>query len=260
MHNAALPSRAAFGYFLGMKHFAALVGLAIAVALPQARAQQNPDDQYIAIYSLIQQAEALQAADQPRSALAGYTQALAELQKFQKVFPDWDSKIVSFRLNYLAEKVNGLTAQLPAIPQNVVPPPALPTPTNSAVNPTPPPLANPVSAAPATDAEMQLSALRAQAQDLQSENETLQAKLKEAFERGWAVIVWNDPVNLMDYVVYVFKTVLKMNEKEASRHMWEVHQKGKSMVARETREGAETIVDRLRGFGLNATMEGQTPS
>ena len=42
-------------------------------------------------------------------------------------------------------------------------------------------------------------------------------KLKEAFSRGWSVIVWNDPVNLMDYVVYVFKTVLKMSEKDATR-------------------------------------------
>ena len=83
----------------------------------------------------------------------------------------------------------------------------------------------------------------------------VEGKLKEAFERGWAVIVWNDPVNLMDFVVYVFKTVLKMNEQDASRHMWEVHQKGKSMVARETREGSEMLVHRLRSFGLNATME-----
>jgi len=48
----------------------------------------------------------------------------------------------------------------------------------------------------------------------------VEEKLKEAFARGWSVIVWNDPVNLMDYVVYVFKAVLKMNEKDASRHMW----------------------------------------
>jgi ATP-dependent Clp protease adaptor protein ClpS len=83
----------------------------------------------------------------------------------------------------------------------------------------------------------------------------VEEKLKEAFSRGWSVIVWNDPVNLMDYVVYVFKMVLKMDEKEASRHMWEVHQKGKSLVALETREKSESIVHRLRGFGLNATME-----
>ena len=83
----------------------------------------------------------------------------------------------------------------------------------------------------------------------------VEEKLKEAFSRGWSVIVWNDPVNLMDYVVYVFKTVLKMNEQDASRHMWEVHTQGKSVVARETREKSELIVHRLRGFGLNATLE-----
>jgi ATP-dependent Clp protease adaptor protein ClpS len=83
----------------------------------------------------------------------------------------------------------------------------------------------------------------------------VEEKLKEAFSRGWSVIVWNDPVNLMDYVVYVFKSVLKMSDQDASRHMWEVHQKGKSVVARETREKSELIVHRLRGFGLNATLE-----
>jgi len=83
----------------------------------------------------------------------------------------------------------------------------------------------------------------------------VEEKLKEAFARGWSVIVWNDPVNLMDYVVYVFKSVMKMNEQDATRHMWEVHQKGKSVVARETREKSEMLVHRLRGFGLNATME-----
>lgn len=82
-------------------------------------------------------------------------------------------------------------------------------------------------------------------------------RLKEAFERGWTVIVWNDPVNLMEYVVYVFKTVLKMNEQDATRHMWEVHHKGKSVVAQETREKSELLVHRLRGFGLNTTMEQQ---
>ena len=83
----------------------------------------------------------------------------------------------------------------------------------------------------------------------------VEEKLKDAFSRGWSVIVWNDPVNLMDYVVYVFKAVLKMNEQKASVHMWEVHKQGKSVVARETKEKSELIVHRLRGFGLNATME-----
>jgi ATP-dependent Clp protease adaptor protein ClpS len=83
----------------------------------------------------------------------------------------------------------------------------------------------------------------------------VEEKLQEAFARGWTVIVWNDPVNLMEYVVYVFKTVLKMGEQDATRHMLEVHNNGKSVVARETREKSELLVHRLRGFGLNTTME-----
>lgn len=161
-----------------MKRFAALLGLAIAVVLPPARAQQNPDDQYIAIYSLIQQADALQGAGQPRQAHADYTQALAGLQKFQKMFPDWDSKVVSYRLDYLKGKINNLTAQFPAIPKSETPAsmPSTPAPPNAAANAAPP-AANAVSA---TDGEMQLGALRAQVQSLQSDNETLQAKLQEA--------------------------------------------------------------------------------
>ncbi len=83
----------------------------------------------------------------------------------------------------------------------------------------------------------------------------VEEKLKDAFERAWSVTVWNDPVNLMDYVVYIFKSVLKMSDQDAAKHMLEVHQKGKSRVAHETKEKAEMLVHRLRGFGLNATME-----
>ena len=160
-----------------MKRLAALVGLILAVLLPSARAQQSPDDQYITIYSLIQQADALQAAGQPQEALAGYTEAQAELQKFQKQFPDWDSKIVGFRLDYLAKIINGLAAQFPAGAQGGTPSTLIST--NAATSALPPET-NAISAAPATDAEIQLSILRAQVQGLQADNETLQAKLKEA--------------------------------------------------------------------------------
>ena len=166
-NEPALPNRVPFGYFDRMKRFAALLGLAIAVVLPPARAQQTPDDQYIAIYSLMQQADALQAGGQPRQALAGYTQALAGLQKFQKLYPDSDPTIVSYRLNYLTGKIKELSAQYPPIPDGGTPPAS--TSTNA-----------PANSASAAEAEAQLNALRAQVQGLQSDNETLQAKLKEA--------------------------------------------------------------------------------
>jgi ATP-dependent Clp protease adaptor protein ClpS len=79
--------------------------------------------------------------------------------------------------------------------------------------------------------------------------------VKEAFDKGWLVVVWNDPVNLMSYVVFVFKRVLGMSKEDATRHMLEVHHKGKSAVARETKEKSEMLVHRLQAYGLNATME-----
>ncbi|MEM6822664.1 MAG: ATP-dependent Clp protease adaptor ClpS [Verrucomicrobiota bacterium] len=65
------------------------------------------------------------------------------------------------------------------------------------------------------------------------------ADLDEAFDRGWSVIVWNDPVNQMSYVVYVFQNVLGFTFQKARHHMLEVDNQGRSCVAQETREKAE---------------------
>jgi hypothetical protein len=105
-----------------MKRLVALLILILAALLPSARAQQGPDDQYIVIYSLMQQADALDSSGQPRQALAQYVQVQGELQKFQKIYPDWNPRIVNFRLNYLAEKIAEVTAKLPVTPQNGTPP------------------------------------------------------------------------------------------------------------------------------------------
>ena len=80
-------------------------------------------------------------------------------------------------------------------------------------------------------------------------------KIQNAFEKGWNVIVWNDPVNLMSYVVHVFMRVLGFNKEKATRHMLEVHQGGKSLVATETRERAEFYHQQIQAFGLNVTLE-----
>ena len=97
-----------------MKRFAAILGLAVAVVLLPARAQQNPDDQYIAIYSLIQQADTLQTTGQPRQALADYTQALVGLQRFQKMYPDRDATIVSYRIELRHGKSQGTVGAISA--------------------------------------------------------------------------------------------------------------------------------------------------
>ena len=158
-----------------MKRLVALLILILAALLPPARAQQGPDDQYIVIYSLMQQADTLDRSGQPRQALAQYVQVQGELQKFQNIYPDWSPRIVNFRLNYLAEKIAEVTAKLPVIPQSGTPPPAPPPP-------------GAVSSTSAADLEAQFGALHEQVQKLQVDNTTLQAKLQEALAAQPAAI------------------------------------------------------------------------
>ncbi|MCC6234392.1 MAG: ATP-dependent Clp protease adaptor ClpS [Verrucomicrobiales bacterium] len=72
---------------------------------------------------------------------------------------------------------------------------------------------------------------------------------------GYLVVVWNDPVNFMDYVTHVFIRVFGWNRQKAETHMLEVHQKGRSVVAKESFEKAEYYVHQLQGYHLQATME-----
>jgi ATP-dependent Clp protease adaptor protein ClpS len=74
-------------------------------------------------------------------------------------------------------------------------------------------------------------------------------------DRPWDVIVWDDPVNLMSYVVFVFRRVFGYPEPVARQLMLEVHRKGKALVATEPREQAELYVQQLHGYGLHATMQ-----
>jgi ATP-dependent Clp protease adaptor protein ClpS len=74
----------------------------------------------------------------------------------------------------------------------------------------------------------------------------------------WDVIVWDDPVNLMSYVVFVLRRVFGYPEPVARKLMLEVHQLGKALVASEPREQAEMYVQQLHGYGLQATMQRQS--
>ena len=59
--------------------------------------------------------------------------------------------------------------------------------------------------------------------------EHTEQKVKDAFEKNWSVIVWNDPVNLMSYVVFVFMKVMAFPKEKATKHMLEVHQQGRNV-------------------------------
>jgi len=93
------------------------------------------------------------------------------------------------------------------------------------------------------------------AETLPAPVETTREKVKEAFERNWNVIVWNDPVNQMSYVVFVFMKVLGFPKEKAAKHMLEVHKLGKSVVATESREKAEFYHQQIQAHGLNVTIE-----
>ena len=71
----------------------------------------------------------------------------------------------------------------------------------------------------------------------------------------WNVIVWDDPINLMSYVVYVFQKLFGFSQELATKHMMEVHNDGRSVVATVDRERGEFYVSRLHGYGLQATLE-----
>ncbi|MFI7451721.1 ATP-dependent Clp protease adapter ClpS [Nonomuraea sp. NPDC049714] len=71
----------------------------------------------------------------------------------------------------------------------------------------------------------------------------------------WVTIVWNDPVNLMSYVTYVFQTVFGYTREKAEKLMMDVHHKGKAVVSSGTREEMERDVQILHSYGLWATVQ-----
>jgi ATP-dependent Clp protease adaptor protein ClpS len=78
-------------------------------------------------------------------------------------------------------------------------------------------------------------------------------------DRPWIVLVWNDPVNLMSYVTYVFQKLFGYSKEKATELMLDVHHKGRAVVASCGREEAEMHVFRLHEHSLWATMEQDGP-
>jgi ATP-dependent Clp protease adaptor protein ClpS len=76
-------------------------------------------------------------------------------------------------------------------------------------------------------------------------------------DKPWVTIVWNDPVNLMSYVTYVFQNYFGYAKRKAEKLMLEVHNDGKSVVASGSREEMERDVQAMHDYGLWATMESQ---
>ena len=73
--------------------------------------------------------------------------------------------------------------------------------------------------------------------------------------RVWITIVWNDPVNLMSYVTFIFQKLFGYSREKATRLMLQVHHEGKAVVSSGTREQMERDVSRLHAAGLWATLQ-----
>lgn len=82
-----------------------------------------------------------------------------------------------------------------------------------------------------------------------------QTEVETELAQVWKVIVLNDPVNLMNYVVMVFRKVFGYGEQKAIKHMKEVHELGKSVLWTGEREQAESYVFQLQKWRLQAVLE-----
>jgi ATP-dependent Clp protease adaptor protein ClpS len=74
-------------------------------------------------------------------------------------------------------------------------------------------------------------------------------------DRPWVVLVWNDPINLMPYVAFVFQKLFGYSKEKADQLMLQVHHEGRAAVANGTRSECELHVFRLHEHGLWATMQ-----
>ncbi|MAV20593.1 MAG: ATP-dependent Clp protease adapter ClpS [Acidimicrobiaceae bacterium] len=74
-------------------------------------------------------------------------------------------------------------------------------------------------------------------------------------QKPWIVIVWNDPINLMSYVSFVFQKLFGYSKDKANKLMLEVHNNGRAVVSQGTREKAEFDVSLLHKHGLWATLQ-----
>ena len=81
-----------------------------------------------------------------------------------------------------------------------------------------------------------------------------EGKVIQEYGKEWVVIVWNDPVNLMSYVTFVFQKLFGYSKDKATSLMLDVHHKGKAVVSRGTKEKSELDVFQLHEYGLWATM------
>ena len=117
--------------------------------------------------------------------------------------------------------------------------------------------ADPYAAAVASGGPVPASASEESASESTATESTPDTTVDEEsdLDRPWVTIVWNDPVNLMTYVTYVFQKLFGYSEPHATKLMLQVHNEGKAVVSAGSRESMEVDVSKLHAAGLWATMQ-----
>jgi ATP-dependent Clp protease adaptor protein ClpS len=87
------------------------------------------------------------------------------------------------------------------------------------------------------------------------EQESVSTSEEADLDVPWITLVWNDPVNLMSYVTYVFQTYFGYSRTKAEKLMMDVHVKGRAVVSTGAREKMEADTEALQGYGLWATFQ-----
>jgi tetratricopeptide (TPR) repeat protein len=190
--------------------------LLVFAAVISIHAQGGPDEQYVRIYQLIQEADRLNDSGQGRSAAAKYVEAQEALTRFRGLYPGWNERVINYRLNYVATKLAPLSAALTAASPAV---PSVGTSNSSVVSVTNAHLTQitnaPVVSSPALTAspmsaefDNQIKILQMEVQRLQGDNRLLSAKLKEALSVQPAAV---DPRELAKAEERI-RALLKENE------------------------------------------------
>ena len=90
--------------------------LLLALIAPLRVLAEPADDQYVRIYNVIQEGDVLSGRNEFGKALAKYQEAQLSLERFKRIYPDWNNKVVNFRLTYLSGKITTIAAKEPAAP------------------------------------------------------------------------------------------------------------------------------------------------
>jgi len=88
--------------------------------------------------------------------------------------------------------------------------------------------------------------------DVESESDL---HISQLVDKPWVTIVWDDPVNMMAYVVHVFIKLFGFSKEKAHELMMQVHTEGRAVVSSGSREEMEWDVQRLHEHGLWATLQ-----